>query len=155
VKVPSASQMQIGVGKNITRFEPLKSRTSNPNALQIVARPVVTSYPEQVTVIKMASEAPKEKKQPKSFEALTPALAEWILDYTRTMGFARTTPVQAMAIPLLMGNKDLVVEVCARIQAEPCEKREAGLTSVAGCHGKWQDPQLSHPDSESHSGHGP
>ena len=51
------------------------------------------------------------KKQPKSFEALTPELAEWILDYTRHMGFARTTPVQAMAIPLLMGNKDLVVEV--------------------------------------------
>ena len=50
-------------------------------------------------------------KKPKSFEALTPALAEWILDYTRSMGFARTTPVQAMAIPLLMGNKDLVVEV--------------------------------------------
>ena len=50
-------------------------------------------------------------KQPKSFEALTPALAEWILDYTTSMGFARTTPVQAMAIPLLMGNKDLVVEV--------------------------------------------
>lgn len=55
-------------------------------------------------------EQPIEKK-PKSFEALTPALAEWILDYTRSMGFARTTPVQAMAIPLLMGNKDLVVEV--------------------------------------------
>ncbi|KAI7380048.1 ATP-dependent rRNA helicase SPB4, partial [Hortaea werneckii] len=49
-------------------------------------------------------------KKPKSFEALTPALAEWILDYTKSMGFARTTPVQAMAIPLLMGNKDLVVE---------------------------------------------
>ncbi|KAK5116942.1 hypothetical protein LTR62_006663 [Meristemomyces frigidus] len=50
------------------------------------------------------------EKRPKSFEALTPALAEWILDYTHGMNFARTTPVQAMAIPLLMGNKDLVVE---------------------------------------------
>lgn len=60
----------------------------------------------------MAQSQPEEaKKQPKSFEALTPALAEWILDYTRSMGFVRTTPVQAMAIPLLMGNKDLVVEV--------------------------------------------
>lgn len=57
--------------------------------------------------------APDEavKKQPKSFEALTPELSTWILDYARSMGFARTTPVQAMAIPLLMGNKDLVVEV--------------------------------------------
>ncbi|KAK5126149.1 hypothetical protein LTR85_011505 [Meristemomyces frigidus] len=52
----------------------------------------------------------EKSKQPKSFEALTPELAEWILDFTRSMGFARTTPVQAMAIPLLMGNKDLVVE---------------------------------------------
>ncbi|KAK5714811.1 ATP-dependent rRNA helicase spb4 [Elasticomyces elasticus] len=57
----------------------------------------------------MAADLP-EKKQPKSFEALTPELAEWILEYARNMGFARTTPVQAMAIPLLMGNKDLVVE---------------------------------------------
>ena len=67
----------------------------------------------------MAQEQP-EKKQPKSFEALTPELAEWILDYTRSMGFLRTTPVQAMAIPLLMGNKDLVVEVhifrCSKIR---------------------------------------
>jgi ATP-dependent RNA helicase DDX55/SPB4 len=53
----------------------------------------------------------QEKKQPKSFEALTPELSSWILDFTQSMGFARTTPVQAMAIPLLMGNKDLVVEV--------------------------------------------
>jgi ATP-dependent RNA helicase DDX55/SPB4 len=52
------------------------------------------------------------KKQPKSFEALTPELSSWILDYARSMNFTRTTPVQGMAIPLLMGNKDLVVEVC-------------------------------------------
>lgn len=56
-------------------------------------------------------------KEPKSFEALTPELSEWILDYTRSMGFRRTTPVQAMAIPLLMGNKDLVVEVISRLRA--------------------------------------
>ena len=68
-------------------------------------------------------------KQPKSFEALTPALAEWILDYTTSMGFARTTPVQAMAIPLLMGNKDLVVEVRMRefVQAGT---RESGADSI-------------------------
>jgi ATP-dependent RNA helicase DDX55/SPB4 len=35
------------------------------------------------------------------------------LDFAQSSGFARTTPVQAMAIPLLMGNKDLVVEVGA------------------------------------------
>jgi ATP-dependent RNA helicase DDX55/SPB4 len=60
----------------------------------------------------MASDAAQPKKQSKSFEALTPELSSWILDYTRSMGFPRTTPVQGMAIPLLMGNKDLVVEVC-------------------------------------------
>lgn len=58
----------------------------------------------------MAQDNATEKKQPKSFEALTPELSQWILDFTTGMGFARTTPVQAMAIPLLMGNKDLVVE---------------------------------------------
>ncbi|KAF2215659.1 hypothetical protein CERZMDRAFT_81805 [Cercospora zeae-maydis SCOH1-5] len=58
----------------------------------------------------MAQENTTDKKQPKSFEALTPELSQWILDFTAGMGFARTTPVQAMAIPLLMGNKDLVVE---------------------------------------------
>ncbi|CAK1357664.1 ATP-dependent rRNA helicase SPB4 [Cercospora beticola] len=58
----------------------------------------------------MAQDTAAEKKQPKSFEALTPELSQWILDFTTGMGFARTTPVQAMAIPLLMGNKDLVVE---------------------------------------------
>lgn len=59
----------------------------------------------------MASDTPSTKKQPKSFEALTPELSSWILDYTKSMNFSRTTPVQGMAIPLLMGNKDLVVEV--------------------------------------------
>ena len=60
----------------------------------------------------MAEDAASPKKQPKSFEALTPELSSWILDYTRSMNFTRTTPVQGMAIPLLTGNKDLVVEVC-------------------------------------------
>ena len=60
----------------------------------------------------MAQE-PATEKRPKSFEALTPELSSWILDFAQSSGFARTTPVQAMAIPLLMGNKDLVVEVGA------------------------------------------
>jgi len=81
----------------------------------------------------MAQVTPGEKKQPKSFEALTPALAEWILDYTRGMGFARTTPVQAMAIPLLMGNKDLVVEVRRRNNNQEPLSSLTHLSS--GCHG--------------------
>lgn len=51
------------------------------------------------------------KKDPRAWDALTPSLAEWILDAISAMGFARMTPVQASTIPLFMGNKDVVVEV--------------------------------------------
>lgn len=86
-------------------------------------------------------------KKPKSFEALTPALAEWILDYTRSMGFARTTPVQAMAIPLLMGNKDLVVEVRSLLSIS---RSMENLTRCLGCDRQWQDPIILDPDSDPH-----
>lgn len=64
----------------------------------------------------MASEktngAPKgvDKSAARAWEGLTPGLSEWILDAISTMGFQRMTPVQASAIPLFMGNKDVVVE---------------------------------------------
>ncbi|KAI9746038.1 MAG: ATP-dependent rRNA helicase spb4 [Claussenomyces sp. TS43310] len=50
------------------------------------------------------------KKDPRAWDALTPSLAEWILDAISAMGFARMTPVQASTIPLFMGYKDVVVE---------------------------------------------
>jgi ATP-dependent RNA helicase DDX55/SPB4 len=54
-----------------------------------------------------------QKKDPRAWEALTPPLAEWILDAIASMGFGRMTPVQASTIPLFgLGNKDVVVEVC-------------------------------------------
>lgn len=55
---------------------------------------------------------PKSAAQPRnrSWEALTPPLSEWVLDAIATMGFSKTTPVQDAAIPLFMGNKDVVVE---------------------------------------------
>ena len=53
-----------------------------------------------------------EKKDPRAWEALTPPLAEWILDAVASMGFARMTPVQASTIGLFTKNKDVVVEVC-------------------------------------------
>lgn len=53
------------------------------------------------------------KKDPRAWDALNPPLAQWILDATNSMGFARMTPVQASTIPLFMGHKDVVVEVCA------------------------------------------
>lgn len=53
----------------------------------------------------------KSKSPSRSWKALTPSLAEWILEAVRCMGFERMTPVQASAIPLFTGNKDPVVEV--------------------------------------------
>ncbi|KAF1981319.1 ATP-dependent rRNA helicase spb4 [Aulographum hederae CBS 113979] len=50
------------------------------------------------------------KNSSRAFDALTPALSEWILDATTSMGFERMTPVQASCLPLFMGNKDVVVE---------------------------------------------
>ncbi|KAF2840136.1 DEAD-domain-containing protein [Patellaria atrata CBS 101060] len=46
----------------------------------------------------------------RAWDALTPSLSEWILQAVDSMGFLRMTPVQASAIPLFMGNKDVVVE---------------------------------------------
>ncbi|MCJ1384518.1 ATP-dependent rRNA helicase spb4 [Xylographa soralifera] len=46
----------------------------------------------------------------RAWEALTPPLAEWIVDAVSSMGFKRMTPVQASTIPLFMGHKDVVVE---------------------------------------------
>lgn len=63
----------------------------------------------QISDIMLPKEAPK--KDPRAWDALTPPLSEWVLDAINTMGFPRMTPVQASAIPLFMGNKDVVVEV--------------------------------------------
>lgn len=51
-----------------------------------------------------------QKKDPRAWDALTPSLAEWILDAIAAMGFERMTPVQASCIPLFSQNKDVVVE---------------------------------------------
>jgi superfamily II DNA/RNA helicase len=56
----------------------------------------------------MAPTEPKTatKQDPRAWEALTPPLAEWILDAISSMGFARMTPVQAAVLPLFMTNKE-------------------------------------------------
>ncbi|KAL8939662.1 MAG: hypothetical protein Q9216_003238 [Gyalolechia sp. 2 TL-2023] len=46
----------------------------------------------------------------RAWDALTPPLAEWIIDAVNSMGFKRMTPVQASTIPLFMTHKDVVVE---------------------------------------------
>lgn len=79
------------------------------------------------------------QKRSKNFEALTPELAQWILDFTSSMGFSRTTPVQGMAIPLLLGNKDLVVEVSSLTHLSITQ-----LIVSTGCDWQWQNAQLSH-----------
>lgn len=53
----------------------------------------------------------RNHKDPRAWDALTPPLAEWILDATAAMGFEKMTPVQASTIPLFTGNKDVFVEV--------------------------------------------
>lgn len=58
---------------------------------------------------------PKPQAASRAWEALTPALSEWILEATSSMGFERMTPVQASTIPLFTGNKDVVVEVSISI----------------------------------------
>ena len=58
------------------------------------------------------SRAPKPTNSGSSraWEALTPALSEWIFDAISNMGFSKMTPVQASTIPLFMAHKDVVVE---------------------------------------------
>ncbi|ORY13048.1 ATP-dependent rRNA helicase-like protein spb4 [Clohesyomyces aquaticus] len=59
----------------------------------------------------MAPQAkPEASQRRREWDALTPALSEWILDAISFMGFQKTTPVQEAAIPMFMGNKDVVVE---------------------------------------------
>lgn len=53
---------------------------------------------------------PVSKRDSRAWSALTPPLAEWILDAVSSMGFTQMTPVQAATLPHLTGNKDVVVE---------------------------------------------
>ena len=57
------------------------------------------------------SRAPVAVTPPRAWEALTPPLAQWILEAVSHMGYKRMTPVQASTIPEFMKNRDVVVEV--------------------------------------------
>ncbi|KAK4133130.1 ATP-dependent rRNA helicase SPB4 [Trichocladium antarcticum] len=52
----------------------------------------------------------RAKRAPRSWDALTPSLAPWILDYLSSMGFEHPTPVQKSCLDIFRGNKDVVVE---------------------------------------------
>lgn len=58
----------------------------------------------------MAPDPKADAQRRRQWDALTPGLSEWILDAIQAMGFTKTTPVQAAAIPLFMKNNDIVVE---------------------------------------------
>ncbi|KAK4154481.1 hypothetical protein C8A00DRAFT_32761 [Chaetomidium leptoderma] len=58
----------------------------------------------------MAPEQPRVKKAPRSWDALTPSLAQWVLDYLSSNGFEQPTPVQKSCFDIFRGNKDVVVE---------------------------------------------
>ena len=58
----------------------------------------------------MAPDQPRVRKAPRSWDALTPSLAQWVLDYLAAMGFEQPTPVQKSCLEIFRGNKDVVVE---------------------------------------------
>ncbi|KAK3297941.1 ATP-dependent rRNA helicase SPB4 [Chaetomium fimeti] len=58
----------------------------------------------------MPPEQARARKTPRSWGALTPSLAPWILDYLSSMGFEQPTPVQKSCLDIFRGNKDVVVE---------------------------------------------
>ncbi|KAL8335470.1 hypothetical protein RB598_009584 [Gaeumannomyces tritici] len=71
-----------------------------------LADKIALSYRQYPTP--MAPSAPR--KFPRSWDALTPPLADFILEAVASMGFKELTPVQAATLPLFRGNKDVVVE---------------------------------------------
>ncbi|KAL2157769.1 hypothetical protein VTH06DRAFT_5037 [Thermothelomyces fergusii] len=58
----------------------------------------------------MAPVQARQKKAPRSWDALTPSLPQWILDYLSSMGYEQPTPVQKSCLEIFRGNKDVVVE---------------------------------------------
>ncbi|KAG5951350.1 ATP-dependent rRNA helicase spb4 [Claviceps sorghi] len=58
----------------------------------------------------MAPEKAAPKRSVRAWDALRPALPQWILDAVQSLGFSQMTPVQAATMPHFMGNKDVVVE---------------------------------------------
>ncbi|TAQ90110.1 hypothetical protein B7494_g1572 [Chlorociboria aeruginascens] len=92
----------------------------------------------------MATATAEQKKDPRAWGALTPPLAEWILDAIAAMGFDKMTPVQASTIPLFTRNKDVavtgsgktlaylipVVEKLLRLE-EPIKKHHIGAIIVS------------------------
>ncbi|PHH76882.1 hypothetical protein CDD80_1142 [Ophiocordyceps camponoti-rufipedis] len=79
---------------------------------------------------------PVSKRDSRAWSALTPPLAEWILDAVSSMGFTQMTPVQAATLPHLTGNKDVVVEASSRLNllrpSLPLPQSNTTLQAVTG-----------------------
>ena len=60
----------------------------------------------------MSQGSRKAKAAPPSraFEALTPPIAEFLLQALNSLGYVEMTPVQTATIPLFNSNSDVVVE---------------------------------------------
>ena len=74
----------------------------------------------------MAPNTAVAKKAPRAWDALTPPLAEWVLDAVTTMGYQQATPVQKATFDFFRGNKDVVVEV--RIYIHKSQAPDFSLT---------------------------
>jgi superfamily II DNA/RNA helicase len=54
--------------------------------------------------------APAERREvTRAWDQMNPPLSGWVLDAISSMGFEKATPVQSNAVPLFLGNKDVVV----------------------------------------------
>jgi ATP-dependent RNA helicase DDX55/SPB4 len=89
-------------------FHGLDSQGSSTGQNLFSLTSLTISSPNQMTPDR--GDAELKPGSPRAWDALTPALSEWILDATSTMGFTKMTPVQASTIPLFMTHKDVVVE---------------------------------------------
>lgn len=86
------------------------------------------------------------QKFSRSWDALTPPLADFILEAVASMGFNELTPVQAATLPLFRGNKDVVVEVSLDAQEQiNTTMIDLDFTdkNTPGCDGQRQDLGLS------------
>ena len=62
----------------------------------------------------MAPNPTKKISAPRSWDSLSPPLAQWLLDYLGSMGYEKPTPVQKATLEIFRGNKDVVVEAVTR-----------------------------------------
>jgi len=130
----------------LTEAEILRDRGSIP-AWHIFSICLIESLPLQRKLISEMAPVGQSKSaagtSSRAWEALTPPLAEWILEAVSSMGFQRMTPVQSSTIPYFMKNSDVVVEV-GILNAQHLPKI-ANLQWIIGSYWERKDLSVSHP----------